>query len=140
MVWFTHAVMYDPKAQLNGMVMCETLGRIGFYSAMTLVPMKLGAKLDKLTMGVLPVKMKLILCLDSPRWMSVMMKVFGMFMSKKMRSRIKIKKQEWGFVSECFGAACIPKGFGECEGTLTEDPVLAPYAKEGGGAVAMEVS
>ena len=27
MVWFSHAVMYDDKAQGNGMVMCETLGR-----------------------------------------------------------------------------------------------------------------
>jgi hypothetical protein len=75
MVWFSHAVLFDAHAQQNGMVMCESLGRMGFYSMMTLVPMKLSAKIDRLTIGVLPVKMKLILCLDSPRWMSIMMKV-----------------------------------------------------------------
>ena len=105
---------------------------------MTLVPMKLGAKLDRLTIGVLPVKMKLILCLDSPRWMSIMMKVFGVFMSRKMRSRLKIKKQEWAYVAECFGQACIPAGFGECGGTLGEDPVLDAYERLGDGP--MEVS
>ena len=115
---------------------------VGFYSAMTLVPMKLGAKIDRLTIGVLPVKMKLILCLDSPRWMSLMMKVFGVFMSRKMRSRIKVKKQEWAYVSECFGQACIPAGFGECGGTLSEDPVLDAYERIGSasGAAPMQLS
>lgn len=186
MVWFSHAVLFDAHAQQNGMVMCESLGRMGFYSMMTLVPMKLSAKIDRLTIGVLPVKMKLILCLDSPRWMSIMMKVratlrarrrapmtgcvkragscsrlqhltcqfpcsaylrtltvtaqiFGVFMSKKMRSRIKMKKQEWGYVAECFGQACIPAGFGECGGSLKEDPVLESYQQRA-GAAPMEVS
>ena len=73
-VWLAHAAMYDPKAQANGMAFVENIAHMGFWASMTMVPMKLGVKLDKLTMGVMPVKMKVLLCLDCPRWVSVMMK------------------------------------------------------------------
>jgi len=59
-VWFAHAVMYDKKAQEAGMCFCEAIGqKLGFWAMMTLVPMKLSMKLDRLTIGVLPIKMKL---------------------------------------------------------------------------------
>ncbi len=131
-VWFAHTAMYDPKAQLNGMSLVEAIGGLGFWTMMTLVPMKLGVKLDKLTIGVLPIRIKLILVLDAPTWMSVLMKIFGVFMSKKMKQRMQVHKKAWHVVEEHHGRECIPAGFasGECNGTLTKDPVLEAYANK----------
>ena len=126
-VWYAHAVMYDGKAQANGIAFVENVAQIGFWASMTLVPMKLSVKLDRLTIGVLPVKMKLILILDCPTWMDVLVKMFSVFMSKKMRSRMVLLKKEWHVVAERFGQPCIPAGFGECGGSLATDPVLVAY-------------
>ena len=97
---------------------------------MTLVPMDLSAKLDRLTIGVLPVKMKQLMMLDTPTWMSTMMKIFGVFMSKKMKSRMVWYKKEWGVPADAFGASAVPVGFGECNGTCTADPVMDTYMKK----------
>uniref|UniRef100_A0A7S0IL42 CRAL-TRIO domain-containing protein n=1 Tax=Calcidiscus leptoporus TaxID=127549 RepID=A0A7S0IL42_9EUKA len=123
-VWFAHAIMFDERAQRHGMAIVENLACVGFWAAVTMVPMKLSVKLDRLTIGILPVKMKLILMLDTPRWMSVMMRIFSMFMSKKMQKRMVMCKKEWHAVGERLGADCVPSGFGECGGTLHADPVL----------------
>jgi hypothetical protein len=56
-VWYAHAVMYNANAQEHGMAFCESIGNMGFWPMMTMVPMKLSAKLDRLTIGTLPVKM-----------------------------------------------------------------------------------
>mmetsp|Transcript_36878 Transcript_36878/g.73549 ORF Transcript_36878/g.73549 Transcript_36878/m.73549 type:complete len:171 (-) Transcript_36878:225-737(-) len=133
-VWLAHVIMYDTNAQANGLCFCETLGtKLGFFAMMTLVPVSLGVKLDRLTIGVLPVKMKLLLLLEAPTWISMLMKAFSMFMSKKMKGRVKVAKAEWHLVEENFGAdkANVPKGFGQCGGTLAQDPVTSVYA--GGG-------
>ena len=44
--------------------------------------MDLGVKLDRLTIGILPIKMKLMLIADSPRWMSIMMGITMDFTSQ----------------------------------------------------------
>jgi hypothetical protein len=131
-VWYAHIVMYDAKAQENGICFCETLGKkLGFWGMMTLFPMKLSVKLDRLTIGVLPVKMKQLLVFESPAWMMMLMKLFGVFMSKKMKERMKLYKAEWQVIDEVLGAdkASIPVGFGDCGGTMTmtSDPVTKPY-------------
>ena len=56
-VWYSHAVMYNPNSQEHGMCFCEAMGKLSFWTMMTMVPMKLSAKLDRLTIGTLPVKM-----------------------------------------------------------------------------------
>lgn len=135
-VWLAHAAMYDPKAQANGMAFMENMAQFGFWASMTMVPMKLSVKLDKLTMGVLPIKMKYMIVADAPRWISVLMKIFGMFMSKKLMGRIKMFKKEWEEVNKIVGDEAIPPGFGECNGKLKGDPVIDPYlAREGLAAV-----
>lgn len=128
-VWYSHAVMYDANAQSNGIVFVENIASMGFWASMTLVPMSLGAKLDRLTIGILPVKMKLILMLDCPTWISAIMKVFGVFMSKKMKQRMVYLKKEWGAPAEHFGAAAVPAGFAECNGACREDPVRDAYLR-----------
>jgi len=139
-VWLAHVAMYDPKCQLNGLVFVQNVGMLGFWASMTMMPMKLSVKLDRLTMGVIPCKMKLILCLDCPRWINIMFKIMSLFISKKLMKRMKLFKKDWNAVAEHLGAACIPDGFagGECGGTLKLDPVVTPYvAQEGVAAIAV---
>merc|ERR1712070_1369053 len=107
-------------AQQHGMVIVENIGSLSFWSLMTLFPMELSTKLDRLTIGVLPVKMKLIMITDPPRWMKMMMTIFGVFMSSKMKKRVLTlaKKPDcWAQVRERYGPECIPPSFGECGGS-----------------------
>ena len=59
--------------------------------------------------------------------MNVLMKIFSVFISKKLMKRMKFYKKEWHAVAEHLGSACIPKGFGECNGTLTANPIIDQY-------------
>lgn len=121
--------MYDERAQRHGMAFCENMAQLGFWASMTLMPIKLSVKLDRLTIGIIPVKMKALLLLDCPAWMNVLMKIFGVFVSKKMKSRMTFLKKDWAAPAHHFGAEAVPRGFGGCEGaTLTTDPILDQYA------------
>ena len=93
---------------------------------MTMVPMKLGTKLDRLTIGVLPIKMNALYILETPKWCSMLMKFLGAFMSKKMKQRIAIL-QDWAKVEDLLGKECIPKGFGKLEGCHEMDLVRSEY-------------
>jgi hypothetical protein len=125
-VWYSHYVMYDTNAQEKGVVIVESVAKVGFLQMMTLMPMKLSVKLDRLTIGVLPVKMKAIYILETPTWLDVFMKFIGVFMSKKMKQRIIILK-DWNKVEELLGKECIPKPFGKLEGSMEVDPVVKQY-------------
>ena len=80
--------------------------------------------------GILPIKMKLMLIADSPRWMSIMMGIFSRFMSKKMQKRMVVVKgdaEAWATVASSVGGKqYCPPGFGEMGGTAP-DPVAAKY-------------
>jgi hypothetical protein len=84
-VWFSHLVMLDKNAQENGAMIIEDLGMIGFWKMATLVPTELGAKMDRLTIGILPVKMKKIYVFGAARWMHLLMGLLKPFLGKKMR-------------------------------------------------------
>lgn len=116
-VWYSHALMYDESAQKNGMVIIENLAKIGMIDCFTLMPTKLATKLDRLTIGVLPVKMQYCYMFESPTWMNVFMKLVGVFMSKKMKERLVFLKS-WDEVDKIGGLENIPKGFGKCDGKL----------------------
>lgn len=125
-VWYAHFIMYDSAAQKKGMVLVENCAYMGFWEMMTLMPMKLGAKLDRLTIGVMPVKLLNLYVLETPGWMKNFMKVLGMFMSKKLKKRIKSLKK-WDEVGQYLGEDCIPKGFGKLDGKLEVDVVEEQY-------------
>eukprot|EP00320_Phaeocystis_rex_P000568 CAMPEP_0119072188 /NCGR_PEP_ID=MMETSP1178-20130426/58200_1 /TAXON_ID=33656 /ORGANISM="unid sp, Strain CCMP2000" /LENGTH=311 /DNA_ID=CAMNT_0007054175 /DNA_START=152 /DNA_END=1087 /DNA_ORIENTATION=- len=130
MVWFAHAVMYNENAMEHGMAFCECVGSMGFWTMMTMFPMKLSAKLDRLTIGTLPVKMKCLMILDPPKWMALMMSIMGAFMSAKMKKRMVLLKGPdcWAGPAAQWGAGCVPKGFAECGGANTVDPVAKAAA------------
>jgi len=114
-VWYSHFVMYNSNAQDYGMMIVENCEGLGFIEMMTLFPMKLGTKLDRLTMGVLPVKMEKCYITETPTWMKLFMKFMKVFMSKKLRDRI-VLVQEWDDLTTSLGEECIPKGFGKLKG------------------------
>jgi len=125
-VWYAHYVMYNKNAQENGLVFVENLAKVGMVKCFTMIPAKLSAKLDRLTIGVLPIKMNALYMLESPTWVNVFMKVVGVFMSKKLKKRL-VNLKEWDKVEVLLGKDCIPKGFGKLAGNLEVDPVAEKF-------------
>lgn len=125
-VWYIHAVMYDQSAQTKGLVFVYNVNKMGMMETFTLMPAKLGAKLDKLTIGVLPIKMQCMYMFETPTWVSVFMKIIGVFMSKKMKERMVFVK-DWDYPEKLGGVEAIPKGFGKFGGTLEESVIEDLY-------------
>jgi CRAL/TRIO domain len=132
-VWFSHLVMLDTHAQDNGAVIVENCGRIGFFKMMTLVPMELSAKLDRLTIGILPVKMKAVHVFGAATWMHVIIGLMRPFMSKKMRERmIIINEKKTDMQAYCDNLVTrkhIPKGFCGLQGEVERDAFYTTWKK-----------
>ena len=114
------------------MVFAEDCAKAGFWDTMTLFPMKLGLKLDRLTIGVLPIKTKLIYILNTPTWIDIMMKMMKPFLSAKMRKRIILVKDKdhERLLSDMGSKNCIPEGFGTIGGTMVTDVVTKTYYED----------
>lgn len=125
-VWYSHAVMYNESAQKNGLVYIQNINKLGMVDCFTLMPPKLSTKLDRLTLGVLPIKMHCMYMFESPTWVNVFMKIIGVFMSKKMKERMVFLKS-WSETDKIGGLAAIPKGFGKVEGTMEESVIEDMY-------------
>lgn len=128
-VWYSHFIMFDERAQKNGIIMVENMAKMGFFTMMTLIPPKLSAKMDKLTIGVLPVKMKKIYLMECSTWVNIIMAIMKPFMSKKMRSRIVNvdKEKDDKMTNELGGPEYVVEGFGSFKGTLTDDPLAGKF-------------
>lgn len=134
MVWYSHLVMFDIKAQDNGIILVEDLAKIGFWNCMTLIPLDLSAKMDRLTMGVLPIKMKAIYCFGVARWFNLMMALMKPFLSKKMRERIIIVTEviapdRQKYCEDKFGHENIIDGFIQCHGGTKKDAAIDKFKK-----------
>lgn len=134
MVWYSHLVMFDSKAQDNGIILVEDLAKVGFWSAMTLIPLDLSAKMDRLTMGILPIKMKSIYCFGVARWFNLMMTLMKPFLTKKMRERIIVVTEvvapdRQKYCDEEFGNEYIIDGFIQCQGGTKHDSFIDKFKK-----------
>jgi hypothetical protein len=134
MVWYSHLVMFDHDAQDNGILFIQDLNKIGFWNCMTLIPLDLSAKMDRLTMGVLPVKMKAIYCFGCARWVSIMMGLMKPFLSKKMRQRIIMVTENDApdpqkYCDELVTRASIPDGFMKLQGDIPHDDMIKKFKK-----------
>merc|ERR1711933_49279 len=133
-VWWSHLVMFDTKAQDNGIVLVEDLDMIGFWSGMTLIPMDLSAKMDRLTIGVLPVKMKGIYMFGCARWMHLMMALMKPFLSKKMRDRMIVVSEEaeerQKYCDDLMGRNNIIDGFMKLQGDVKPDYAIERFKKK----------
>ena len=98
-VWYSHYIMCHKVAQGKGLIFVYDMDKLGMVKTFTMMPTKLAAKLDRLTIGVLHVKMKALYCMDSPRWVSLLMKLMGVFMSKKMKERF-VMMDDWKKLEE----------------------------------------
>mmetsp|Transcript_25298 Transcript_25298/g.29790 ORF Transcript_25298/g.29790 Transcript_25298/m.29790 type:complete len:327 (+) Transcript_25298:62-1042(+) len=125
-VWYAHYIMYNKNAQENGLVFVENLAYMGMVKCFTIVPLKLSAKVDRLTIGVLPIKMNAYYILEVPTWVNVFMKLIGVFVSKQIMERLVYLK-EWDKLEDLLGKDCIPTGFGKLAGSLKVDPVVEKY-------------
>mmetsp|Transcript_22147 Transcript_22147/g.52428 ORF Transcript_22147/g.52428 Transcript_22147/m.52428 type:complete len:375 (+) Transcript_22147:96-1220(+) len=135
-VWYSHLVIFDHKAQDNGVLLMEDLNKIGFWGAMTLIPLELSAKMDRFTIGVVPVKMKGIYAFGCARWMHLMMGLMKPFLSKKMRDRMFIitdstapDKQK--YLDDLVGRDSIPERFMGLDGGSPPDVLIKRLAKKG---------
>ena len=124
--------MFDAKAQDNGIVLLEDLDKIGFWAAMTIIPMELSTKMDRLTIGVLPVKTKAIYMFGCARWTTLMMSLMKPFLSKKMRDRMIVvyddqDRQE--FADNLLDQDNIPDGFCLLKGGLAHNFSIEKFKK-----------
>lgn len=129
-VWLTHVVLFDKKAQENGMVLMQSLGNKGMVATLTLVPMDLGTKLDRLTIGVLPLKMNELYLFHHGLWVSMLMGLMKPFMSKKMRERLKVVPRNTDLqvaLDESVGRDTIPVGFAGLTGEVENDIIQTDF-------------
>ena len=125
-VWFAHFCMLDRQAQEHGMVLCENLNHAGFWSSLTLIPPQLGMKIDRLTVGTLPIKMKKVYIVQSPKWATRMMAMMKPFMSAKVKARI-VTMEIPAMLEDELGLDCIPTDFSGCQGKMAMDLVQTKY-------------
>lgn len=134
MVWYSHLIMFDKDAQDNGICFVQDMNKIGFWNCMTLIPLDLSAKMDRLTIGVLPVKLKAIHCFGCARWVHIMMGMMKPFMSKKMRGRIimvteTVAPDPQKYLDDLFARANIPDGFMKCQGDTPHNEMIKKFKK-----------
>jgi len=130
-VWYSHLILFDKKAQENGIILMEDFNKIGFWKCMTFMPMELSAKMDRLTIGVLPCKMKAIYMFGAARWVNLMMTLMKPFLSKKMRGRLIVVTETMApdrqkYVDDLINRENIPDG---CMGLQGGTPIDAMYEK-----------
>lgn len=130
-VWSAHIVILDKEAQVNGLLFIQDMKDISFWKLMTAFPSDLGAKLDRLTIGVLPIQMKGLYVLNADGWMKLLLGLMKAFMSKKMRQRIVAlgKKDDTATIlmDVVGGPQYVPVGCCGLEGTAEKDIIFGTY-------------
>ena len=125
-VWLSHLTLFDAGSQEHGFVLVEGVGHKGMIEMMTCVSMDVGTKLDRLTIGILPIKMEACILFNNPTWVHILMALMSPFLSKKMRKRIKSlknKQDTQAFFEEELGKECIPTGITRLAGVVEKDIV-----------------
>jgi len=126
-VWISHYMLFSPQAQENGMVFCNSLGNISFWSFMTMLPLELGLKLDEFVISVIPLKTKFVLLMQRPPWAKFGFQLVKPFLKREMQRRVVVIEDGLhppSFVEDVVGGkAPIPDGFGDLEGTQNVDVV-----------------
>ena len=128
-VWISHRMLFDEKAQENGMIFVNSLANIHFWPFMTMLPLDLGMKLDEFVISVIPLKTKFVLLLERPKWAKISYGLLKPFLKMDMRRRVVVVEDgvPSSFVAEVLGGKhCIPLGFDGLEGTSNAD-VAGPY-------------
>jgi CRAL/TRIO domain len=123
-VWFSHLILFDKQCQNNGVIIVQSVGNVSFVNLMSAISMDVSAKFDRLTIGVLPIKMKSVIVVHSPTWFRLLTALMSPFMGSKMRKRLQIIPntiETKEYLEETLGKDCIPKGFAQLEGNVEKD-------------------
>jgi len=115
------ASLFDSVVQTHGVIIVENLTGVGFSTMLQLQGSfkSIEATINEMYYGCMPFKMKECVLVGSPWWMSALLGVMRLFMSKKMSQRIKNVTQEQ-MLHHVGGPGMLPKGC--CGGTgATED-------------------
>jgi CRAL/TRIO domain len=127
LIWFAHLVLFDKRCQQNGFVIVESVGKASFIELMSSISTEVKAKFDRLTIGVLPIKMKSLIIVHGPTWFRVLLAFMSPFMGAKLRKRIKIipnKIDPKEYLEETVGKESIPVGFAQLQGRIEKDIVF----------------
>jgi hypothetical protein len=121
-VWLAHLIMFEEKAQENGVVFFESMAYVGFWQYMTMLPMSVGLMLDKYMVGVIPVRTKLVVFLKRPLWVEIMYGILAVFLPKRMKRRVDMpRNNDQNAIEETVGVDCIPVDFDDLNGTIKVD-------------------
>ena len=106
---------------------------------MTMFPLNVMNSMDRLTMGVLPIKVKGVVVLQTADWMRfILNRLVKPFLSQKMRQRVQMvgksdnsprQDEAQAVVSELLGGCkyILTEGCCGLEGTLTEEIIFGTY-------------
>lgn len=133
-IWLSHLVLFDKGSQEHGFVFVEAIGKTGMMEMFTVVSMDVGTKLDRLTIGILPVKMEACYLFNNPTWMRIIMGLMSPFMGSKMRKRIvtlPAKKDPQEFFEANIGKEYIPTGVAQLNGTIEKDIIAQTLERLG---------
>ena len=111
-VWFAHYLLFRHQTQQHGVVVVLNMARVDLRTFLSMLPPNMERKIEKLTMGVLPIKTSQIYVTASPKWSKVFMTVAKPFLSQQMRERIVVLKSAKE-LDDSLGADCVPDGFGK---------------------------
>ena len=120
-VWICHYMLFQ---DFEDVILMENLEGLNMIETFTMVPPDIGAKMDRFTIGVLPIRLKNVYLIHNPRWMAIILALMKPFLSKKMRRRmISLNKKEnlEDFFSKTVGADAVPTGFCGVEGRVESD-------------------
>lgn len=127
-VWLAHLIMFEEKAQENGVVFFESMSYVGFWQYMTMLPMSVGLNVDKYMVGVIPVRTKLVVFLKRPLWVDIMYGILQLFLPKRMKRRVDMSSNgDQKAVKETVGMDCIPVGFDDLNGTIEVDLIAERF-------------
>mmetsp|Transcript_32683 Transcript_32683/g.48401 ORF Transcript_32683/g.48401 Transcript_32683/m.48401 type:complete len:369 (-) Transcript_32683:130-1236(-) len=127
-VWFSHLLMFDSRAQEHGCVFIQNMGKIPFWNGMThLVPPRLAQKVQSLTVGVMPIRMKHIYACESPKWTQVLLGIMKPFLSQTVKDRI-VCIENPKILEDILGQDCIPSNFVGTDGTMEKDDVFSAHS------------
>lgn len=129
--YLSHAFMFDAGAQEHGMVCVDQMGNKSVIDYLTMIPMDLGAKLDRISVGILPVKMKKMYMYNCARWMWIIAGLMAPFASPKMRKRVCfLRGNPQKRFAQDLGPECIPKKMLGVKGMAETDILAQLFGKK----------
>lgn len=130
--YLSHLFMFDSGAQEHGMVCVDQMGNKSVIEYLSLIPMDLGTKLDRISVGILPIKMKKMYMYNCARWMWIIAGLMAPFSSPKMRKRVSfLRGNPQKRLATDLGPECIPKAMFGVEGMATTDILAQVFGRKG---------